>query len=76
MKKLLTAIFVFSITVPAFARTVTGTVLDENNEPMIGASIRVASDGSCTDAQIAAIPHAKSGELKKGKCHVTECDLC
>lgn len=34
----------------------------------------VASDGPCTDAQIAAIAHAKSGELKKGKCHVTECD--
>lgn len=44
MKKLLTAIFVISITVPAFSRTVTGTVLDENNEPMIGASIRVASN--------------------------------
>lgn len=33
-----------------------------------------ASDGPCTDAQIAAIEHAKSGELKKGKCHVTECE--
>lgn len=44
MKKLLTAIFVISITVPAFSRTVTGTVLDENNEPMIGASIHVASN--------------------------------
>lgn len=44
MKKLLTAIFAISITVPAFARTVTGTVVDENNEPMIGVSVRVASD--------------------------------
>ena len=51
MKKLLTAIFAISITVPAFARTVTGTVLDENNKPMIGASIRVASKavGTTTD---------------------------
>lgn len=74
MKKLLTAIFAISITVSAFARTVTGTVLNENNEPMIVAPVRVASDGHCTDAQIEAIPHAKSGELKKGKCHVTECE--
>ncbi len=52
MKKLLTAIFAISITVPAFARTVTGTVLNENNEPMIGASVRVASNnavGTTTD---------------------------
>lgn len=34
----------------------------------------VASDGPCSDAQIAEIEHAKSGELKNGKCHVTECD--
>lgn len=44
MKKILTAIFAISITVPAFARTVTGTVVDENNEPMIGVSVRMASD--------------------------------
>lgn len=52
MKKLLTAIFAISITVPAFARTVTGTVLDENNDPMIGANVRVASNktvGATTD---------------------------
>lgn len=52
MKKLLTAIFVISITVPAFSRTVTGTVLDENNDPMIGANVRVASNktvGTTTD---------------------------
>lgn len=52
MKKLLTAIFAISITVPAFARTVTGTVLDENNDPMIGANVRVASNktvGTTTD---------------------------
>lgn len=53
MKKLLTAIFVFSITVPAFARTVTGTVVDENNDPMIGATVQLSSDkkvGTLTDA--------------------------
>lgn len=44
MKKLLTAIFAISITVSAFARTVTGTVVDENNDPMIGANVRVASN--------------------------------
>lgn len=52
MKKLLTAIFAISITVPAFARTVTGTVLDENNEPMIGASVQLSNDkkvGTLTD---------------------------
>lgn len=52
MKKLLTAIFAISITVPAFARTVTGTVLDENNDPMIGANVCVASNktvGTTTD---------------------------
>lgn len=52
MKKLLTAIFAISITVPAFARTVTGTVLDENNEPMIGAPVRASSNtnlGTTTD---------------------------
>lgn len=52
MKKLLTAIFAISITVSAFARTVTGTVVDENNEPMIGASVQLSSDktvGTRTD---------------------------
>ena len=52
MKKLLTAIFAISITVPAFARTVIGTVEDENNQPMIGASVRVAGNtnlGTTTD---------------------------
>lgn len=52
MKKLLTAIFAISITVPAFARTVTGTVVDDNNDPMIGANVRVASNktvGTTTD---------------------------
>ena len=44
MKKLLTAIFAISITVPAFARTVIGTVEDENNQPMIGASVQLSSD--------------------------------
>lgn len=34
----------------------------------------VASDGPCTDAQIAAIEHATKGKLKNGECHVTECD--
>ena len=33
----------------------------------------VASDGTCTAPQIEAIPHAKSGKLKNGECHVTEC---
>ena len=52
MKKLLTAIFAISITVSAFARTVTGTVVDENNDPMIGASVQLSSDktvGTRTD---------------------------
>lgn len=44
MKKLLTAIFAISITVPAFARWVIGTVLDENNDPMIGATVQLSSD--------------------------------
>lgn len=52
MKKLLTAIFAISITVPAFTRTVTGTVLDEAKLPMIGVTVRVAGDkkvGTTTD---------------------------
>lgn len=44
MKKLLTAIFAISITVPAFAREVIGTVMDENNDPMIGATVQLSSD--------------------------------
>lgn len=44
MKKLLTAIFAISITVPVFAREVIGTVVDENNESMIGASVQLSSD--------------------------------
>lgn len=44
MKKLLTAIFAISITVPAFAQTVTGIVYDENGDPMIGASVRAPND--------------------------------
>lgn len=44
MKKLLTAIFAISITIPAFAREVIGTVVDENNDPMIGASVQLSSD--------------------------------
>lgn len=52
MKKLLTAIFAISITVPAFARDVIGTVVDENNDPMIGATVQLSSDktvGTITD---------------------------
>lgn len=52
MKKLLTAIFAISITVPAFARTVTGTVVNENKEPMVGAPVRVVGNtnlGTTTD---------------------------
>lgn len=52
MKKLLTAIFAISITVPAFARTVIGTVVNENKEPMIGAPVRVVGNtnlGTTTD---------------------------
>lgn len=44
MKKLLTAIFAISITVPAFAREFIGTVVDENNAPMIGATVQLSSD--------------------------------
>lgn len=44
MKKLLTAIFAISITVPAFAREYIGTVVDENNAPMIGATVQLSSD--------------------------------
>ncbi len=32
------------------------------------------SEGPCNDAEIKAIEHATRGELKKGKCHATECD--
>lgn len=41
---------------------------------MLDNGICTASDGPCSPAQLAAIEHAKSGELKRGKCHVTECD--
>lgn len=41
---------------------------------MLDNGVCTASDGPCSDAQIAEIEHAKSGELKKGKCHVTECE--
>lgn len=44
MKKLLTAIFAISITVPAFAREVIGTVVDENKDLMIGATVQLSSD--------------------------------
>mgnify|MGYP002625054695 CR=1 FL=1 len=41
MKKLLTAIFVISITVPAFALTVTGTILDgDPQEPLYTATVQ------------------------------------
>lgn len=41
MKKLLTAIFVISITVPAFALTVTGTILDgDSQEPLYTATVQ------------------------------------
>lgn len=52
MKKLLTAIFVISITVPAFAKPVKGIVYDETGEPMIGATVRATSNkqlGTITD---------------------------
>lgn len=45
-----------------------------NDRFMLNNGICVASDGPCSAAQIAEIEHAKSGELKNGKCHVTECD--
>lgn len=45
-----------------------------NKHFMLDGGKCVASDGLCDRDQIAAIAHAKSGELKKGKCHVTECD--
>ena len=34
----------------------------------------VLSDGPCTAEQIAAIPHATAGELKRGVCYATACD--
>ncbi|MDE6481955.1 MAG: carboxypeptidase-like regulatory domain-containing protein [Alphaproteobacteria bacterium] len=32
------------------------------------------SAGPCTDAQLSAVPHAKSGSLRKGQCIITECE--
>ena len=32
------------------------------------------SEGKCTDAQLAEIEHATAGELKRGKCHPTDCE--
>ena len=41
MKKLLTAIFAISVTVPAFALTVTGTILDgDTQEPLYTATVQ------------------------------------
>ncbi len=34
----------------------------------------VVSEGSCSAEQIAAIPHATAGELKRGVCYATACD--
>lgn len=34
----------------------------------------VLSEGPCSDEQIAAIPHATAGELKRGVCNATACD--
>lgn len=51
MKKLLTAIFAISITVPAFARMVTGTVVNEKGDPLGFASVHVVNTerGTTTD---------------------------
>lgn len=52
MKKLLSIFFIFTITtLPALAATVSGTVLDENNEPLVGAGIYIpgSTRGTTTD---------------------------
>lgn len=54
MKKLLTAIFVISITVPAFAVKVTGTVYDDLGAPLYAATIQQAdnlANGTITNEQ-------------------------
>ena len=54
MKKLLTAIFVISITVPAFAVKVTGTVYDDLDAPLYAATIQQAdnlANGTTTNEQ-------------------------
>lgn len=54
MKKLLTAIFVISITVPAFAVKVTGTVYDNLGAPLYAATIQQAdnlANGTITNEQ-------------------------
>lgn len=52
MKKLLSIFFIFTITtMPAMAADVSGTVLDENNQPLPGASIIIpgTTTGAATD---------------------------
>lgn len=54
MKKLLTAIFVISITVPAFAVKVTGTVYDDLGAPLYAATIQQVdnlANGTITNEQ-------------------------
>ncbi|MDE6250603.1 MAG: carboxypeptidase-like regulatory domain-containing protein [Alphaproteobacteria bacterium] len=51
MKKLLSVLFAIIITLPALAMDVSITIIDENNEPLIGASVIVANtqNGVVTD---------------------------
>lgn len=45
-----------------------------NSKYMLDGGKCVPSDGPCSAEQIAAIPHATAGELKRGVCNATECD--
>lgn len=45
-----------------------------NSKYMLDGGKCVLSDGPCTAEQIAAIPHATAGELKRGVCYATACD--
>lgn len=45
-----------------------------NDHFMLPNGTCVPSDGPCSAEQIAAIPHATAGELKRGVCNATECD--
>ncbi len=50
------------------------TIKKCNSKYMLDGGKCVPSDGPCSAEQIAAIPHATAGELKRGTCNATECD--
>lgn len=50
------------------------TIKKCNSKYMLDGGKCVPSDGPCSTEQIAAIPHATAGELKRGVCNATDCD--